>query len=88
MILLVEDNPDDEASTLFALKKSSIRNVVFVVRDGAEALDFYFARVRMPTATRTTCLRSPCWISSYQKWMDWKCSAVSAQINALKCFLL
>jgi two-component system, response regulator len=42
MILLVEDNPDDEASTLFALKKSSIRNVVFVVRDGTEALDFLF----------------------------------------------
>jgi two-component system response regulator len=42
MILLVEGNPDDEASTLFALKKSSIRNVVFVVRDGAEALDFLF----------------------------------------------
>ena len=42
MILLVEDNPDDEALTLRALKKSHIGNEVFVVRDGAEALDFLF----------------------------------------------
>ena len=42
MILLVEDNPDDEALTLRALKKNNIRNQVFVVHDGAEALDFLF----------------------------------------------
>jgi len=42
MILLVEDNPDDEALTLRALKKNHIGNTVFVVRDGAEALDFLF----------------------------------------------
>jgi two-component system response regulator len=42
MILLVEDNPDDEALTLRALKKNNIRNTVFVARDGAEALDFLF----------------------------------------------
>jgi two-component system, response regulator len=42
MILLVEDNPDDEALTLRALKKNNIRNAVFVARDGAEALDFLF----------------------------------------------
>ena len=42
MILLVEDNPDDEALTLRALKKSHIGNDIFVVRDGAEALDFLF----------------------------------------------
>ena len=41
-ILLVEDNPDDEALTLRALKKSNIRNAVAVVRDGAEALDYLF----------------------------------------------
>jgi len=40
MILLVEDNPDDEALTLRALKKNNIGNRVVVVRDGAEALDF------------------------------------------------
>jgi two-component system response regulator len=42
MILVVEDNPDDEALTLRALKKHNIGNKVFVVRDGAEALDFLF----------------------------------------------
>jgi two-component system response regulator len=42
MILLVEDNPDDEALTLRALKKNNIGNRVVVVRDGAEALDCLF----------------------------------------------
>ena len=40
MILLVEDNPDDEALTLRALQKNNILNEVVVARDGAEALDF------------------------------------------------
>ena len=42
IILLVEDNADDEALTLRALKKNNIRNQVVVARDGAEALDFLF----------------------------------------------
>ena len=41
-ILLVEDNPDDEALTLRTLKKNHVGNTVFVVRDGAETLDFLF----------------------------------------------
>ena len=42
MILIVEDNPDDEALTIRALKKNNIGNRVVVVRDGVEALDFLF----------------------------------------------
>jgi CheY-like chemotaxis protein len=42
VILLVEDNPRDEALTLRALKKSNIVNDIFVVRDGVEALDYFF----------------------------------------------
>jgi CheY-like chemotaxis protein len=45
-ILLVEDNPDDEALTLRALKKNNIANAVNVARDGEEALDYLFARGR------------------------------------------
>jgi len=41
-ILLVEDNPDDEALTLRALKKNNIRNEVIVAHDGAEALEYLF----------------------------------------------
>ena len=42
IILLVEDNPDDEALTLRALRKNNIGNELVVVHDGAEALDFLF----------------------------------------------
>jgi two-component system, response regulator len=42
VILLVEDNPDDEALTLRALKKNNIKNEVVVAHDGAEALDYIF----------------------------------------------
>jgi len=43
IILLVEDNPNDEALTLRALKKNNILNEVVVAHDGIEALDFLFA---------------------------------------------
>jgi len=42
-ILLVEDNPNDVELTLRALQKQNLANKVFVVRDGAEALEFLFA---------------------------------------------
>lgn len=44
VILLVEDNPDDEALTLRAFAKSNISKHIVVVRDGAEALAWLFKR--------------------------------------------
>jgi two-component system response regulator len=41
-ILLVEDNPNDVALTLHALRRHNLAGVVQVVRDGEEALDFLF----------------------------------------------
>jgi CheY-like chemotaxis protein len=46
IILLVEDNPDDEALTRRALKKNQILNDIVVARDGAEALEWLFATGR------------------------------------------
>ena len=42
IILLVEDNPDDEALTLRALRKNNILNEVKVARDGQQAIDYFF----------------------------------------------
>ncbi len=44
VILLVEDNLDDEALTLRALKKNNILNTVIIARDGSEALDYLFCK--------------------------------------------
>jgi CheY-like chemotaxis protein len=41
-IMLVEDNPDDEALTLRALRKNNVQNEMVVARDGIEALDYLF----------------------------------------------
>lgn len=43
-ILLVEDNPQDAELTLRAFKKANLKNSLFHVKDGAEALDFIFAQ--------------------------------------------
>ena len=42
-ILVVEDNPDDEALILRSIRRNGIMGEVAVVRDGAEALEFLFA---------------------------------------------
>lgn len=41
-ILLVEDNPNDVELTLHAFKSNNVSNLIYVVRDGAEALEFIF----------------------------------------------
>jgi two-component system, response regulator len=43
VILLVEDNPDDQALTRRALTKNNILNEVVVAEDGVAALDYLFA---------------------------------------------
>jgi len=45
-ILLVEDNPDDAALTLRAVRKNNLNAEVTVVSDGVEALDWLFATGR------------------------------------------
>jgi len=59
--LLVEDNPDDEALTLRALKKNNIRNEVIVAHDGAEALEYLFGTGNLPAGTRIL----------YRRWFSW-----------------
>ncbi len=43
-VLLVEDNPTDAELTIDALKDANLANRLVWVKDGAEALDFLFAR--------------------------------------------
>lgn len=43
-ILLVEDNREDAELTIRSLKKHKLANNVFVIEDGAEALEFIFCR--------------------------------------------
>jgi two-component system response regulator len=45
-ILLVEDNPDDEALTLRALERNKIANEVIVARTGEEAIELLFNQDR------------------------------------------
>jgi CheY-like chemotaxis protein len=41
-ILLVEDNPDDEALVLRVLRKHNLANEIVLAHDGVEALDYLF----------------------------------------------
>jgi|SRR6185503_1651935 len=43
-VLLVEDNMEDAELTIYTLKKINLANHLFHVKDGAEALDFIFAK--------------------------------------------
>jgi two-component system, response regulator len=42
VIMLVEDNPDDEALTVRALRKNKIVNEIVVARDGVQAVEYLF----------------------------------------------
>jgi CheY-like chemotaxis protein len=44
VILLVEDNPDDEALAIRALKRHHVGNEIVVAHDGVEALDYLFGK--------------------------------------------
>jgi two-component system, response regulator len=46
IIFLVEDNEDDEALMIRALRKNNIANEIVVARDGVEALEYLFATGR------------------------------------------
>ena len=47
-ILLVEDSEDDVELTLRALKARNLANQIFVARDGAEALEYFFGERAHP----------------------------------------
>lgn len=51
-ILLVEDNPDDVELTIAAMKEAKIKNVVFTVEDGVEALEFLHRQGEYENAPR------------------------------------
>lgn len=55
IILLVEDNPDDEALALRALRNNKINNRVVVARDGVEALDYLFCAADAGRSGTATC---------------------------------
>jgi two-component system response regulator len=59
IILLVEDNPNDEALALRALKKSGVMHRVDVVRDGRESLDYLF---RQGNHSQRRENESPCFV--------------------------
>jgi CheY-like chemotaxis protein len=42
IILLIEDDPDDIELIVRTLQQSHIRNKVIVLRDGVEAIDYFF----------------------------------------------
>src|SRR5207302_760455 len=57
-ILLVEDNPDDEALTLRAFRQNNLSNEIVVKRDGAEALEYLFGPTSPSSSLRRA--RSGC----------------------------
>jgi CheY-like chemotaxis protein len=52
-IVLVEDNPNDLELTLRALQSRNLANNVWVARDGAEALEYFFGNGASESARST-----------------------------------
>jgi two-component system, response regulator len=57
-LLLVEDNPDDAALAMRALRNNKIANQVVLLEDGAQALDYLFGtgEFRERDISKTPCL--------------------------------
>ncbi len=53
LVLLVEDNPDDEALIRRVMTKNGIQVELVVARDGEEALEYLFATGRYATVEKT-----------------------------------
>jgi two-component system response regulator len=49
-LLLIEDNPDDEALTIRAFRKNNVVGDIHVARDGQEAIDYLFGADGRPPA--------------------------------------
>jgi two-component system response regulator len=48
VILMVEDNPDDQALTIRALRKNNLANEVITANDGVEAIKYLFDNPAAP----------------------------------------
>lgn len=55
-LVLIEDNPHDVELTLHALRKANVTNPVRVLRDGAEAVEFFLATKAAPPRAPTIIL--------------------------------
>jgi hypothetical protein len=71
-ILLVEDNPSDVALALHAFKQHHLANRVQVLRDGAEALEYFFGTGAYAGRDRPRCPGSCCSTSSCRWSAAWK----------------
>lgn len=55
-IVLIEDDPHDVELTLHAFKQYKLTNAIHVLRDGAEALDYFFGKDAPVRAARCVLL--------------------------------
>lgn len=51
-VILIEDNPDDAALTIRALKSKNFANKLIHLKDGAEALEYFFESGKTPAELR------------------------------------